>query len=588
MTCYLLALPIIIIIFFPKNVIIKIKKLFIGYLIVAILLLTFMEFATFNFITEFDLRPDRKFFEYLSHPHEVFETLWKSYKLPLIISVSLLTILTIYLSKFFNSLILNYRPWSLKKRLLICPIIFGLVFLGCRSSVGHRPVNISNTYFSNNHLANELACNSTYTLFYAMYRTFFYEKNPSNIYGKISPDEAIEYLKPIIEKSGDTFISSNTPFMRKQKSPYQLRRPTNIVFILLESVGASDTSCLEGPDLTPNICKLKDEGLWFTNLNATGTRTARGIEAIAAGFPPSSSSSVIKLSKAKSGFFTLASLLKKHGYDTNFVYGGQSTFDQMKSFFMGNGFDNIYDQNDFKNPVFSTTWGVSDEDLFRKANEIFKSKGDKPFYSLILTTSNHIPYEFPDGRIELYEQPKETHFNTVKYTDYCIGMFFELAKKEEYFKNTIFVLAADHNHHVEGNDLVPVTKYKIPAFIIGPNVPKKTIDIVASQIDLLPTALHFSGLTTTHPMLGQNMMRISDPKDGRALMQFSENFAYRKNDDVVILRPYTTAKQFKFVEGQLESKELNNELYKEALSYSFIPWYLYSNKLYTLENKESD
>jgi len=348
---------------------------------------------------------------------------------------------------------------------------------------------------------------------------------------------------------------------------------------LMESIGASDTGCLTGPDITPNICRLKNEGIWFSNLYATGTRTARGIEAVFTGFLPSASSSVIKSEKAKSDFFTMASLLKGYGYESSFIYGGMSNFDEMRSFFLGNGGDKIYDEPTFKNPIFTTTWGVSDEDLFKKANEVFK-KSSKPFFSFILTTSNHVPYEFPDGRIKYYERPKNTHLNAVKYSDYAIGKFFDDAKKEEYFKNTLFVIVSDHNSQVRGNELVPIDKYHIPALILGPNVPKMTISKVCSQIDLMPTLLHFSGLTTVHPMIGRNMMLLPENEAGRAIMQYSDHVAYRKGDQVLVLRPMVMPIQFDIKDSSLVETALSKELTREALSYAYLPWYLYDNKLY--------
>ena len=135
---------------------------------------------------------------------------------------------------------------------------------------------------------------------------------------------------------------------------------------------------------------------------------------------------------------------------------------------------NIIDETDFdrdgESHVFKGTWGYSDEDLAIKANNYFKSLGNQPFFSLMFSTSNHEPFEFPDRRIELYEEPKATVHNAMKYADFAVGKFFELAKKEDYFKNTIFIVIADHNTRTYGKSLIPINKFHIPAFIIAPNV----------------------------------------------------------------------------------------------------------------------
>ena len=234
----------------------------------------------------------------------------------------------------------------------------------------------------------------------------------------------------------------------------------NLVIILEESLGAEYVGCLGGLPLTPNIDRLSKEGLLFTNLYSTGTRTVRGIEAVISGFPPTPGESAVKLGLSQSNFFTIAELLSRSGYATEFIYGGRKSFDNMSAFFLGNGIHKIYDRKCFDKTIFEATWGVADEDVFKKAHEVFKTHGTNPFFSLILTTSNHSPFDFPDGRIELCEKPKETHLNAVKYADYALEEFFEAAKKEPYYKNTLFLIIADHSTRLErtGSD----TRQKIP------------------------------------------------------------------------------------------------------------------------------
>ncbi|MCL4142399.1 UNVERIFIED_CONTAM: hypothetical protein GTU68_034132 [Idotea baltica] len=576
---YLIIIPSLLILALPKKFISKIKTAFALWFTLTLSAIVYMEIATFPFIEEYDLRPDRKFFEYLVHPKEVFGMLWAAYKPQLVFGSIIFLISVILLWKLSSNLITKYSDWSPTKRLIVMPFVTCLLVLGARSTLGHRPANLSTAAFSNNHFANELALNSTYSVIYAGYRFLKHEKNPSKLYGSMEEAEVLSRLKTIAKQEKLEITNNEIPFYHKQKSPYKLEKPLNIVIFLQESVGAIDVGCLKGPDITPNLCKLKEEGLWFSNLYATGTRTVRGIEATVSGFLPTANRSVVKLGKSKKDFFTAASLLKKHGYQTNFIYGGMSNFDEMRSFFLGNGFDEIYDEPSFKNPKFASTWGVSDEDLVIKANEVYK-KQSKPFFSVILSTSNHSPYEFPDNKIDLYEQPKETHHNAVKYADYAIGKFFELAKKEEYYKDTLFLIVADHNSHVKGNDLVPINKFHIPGLLIGPNVPKENLEILSSQIDLMPTILHFSGLETMHPMIGRNLMNLSPDTKGRAFMQYASNAAYRVEDQVIIMRPFVEPLQFKIIEESLISTKLNKELALDALAYSYLPWILYSKKLY--------
>jgi phosphoglycerol transferase MdoB-like AlkP superfamily enzyme len=211
-----------------------------------------------------------------------------------------------------------------------------------------------------------------------------------------------------------------------------------LVIILEESLGAEYVGSLGGLPLTPNLDRLGHEGMLLTNLYSTGTRTVRGIEATVAGFLPTAGSSVVKLGHAQHNFFTVADLLRRHGYATEFVYGGRSNFDNMASFFLGNGFERVIDEASFTNPALRGTWGVSDEDLLQRTNDVFAAHGTKPFFALVLTTSNHPPYEYPPGRIASTEEPSNTSHNAIRYADFALGKFFELAQPRRYFSDTIF------------------------------------------------------------------------------------------------------------------------------------------------------
>lgn len=582
LVCYFSVLPCLLLLLLPKSTIIKIQSLLAGYMTIAMGLIVYMEVATIPFLAEYDQRPDGKFIEYLKHTNEVFGTLWKVYKVELAVGLLALLLVSTFVWRRTKKIIRNYPEWSLSRRLLLLPLVLALLVLGARSSLGHRPANISTAAFSTNNLANELALNSTYSLLNAIYRLARHEKNPSEMYGDMEESEVYQRVKAQLVETGNIFVDSEIPFLQIQKSPFVTKRPRNVVIFLQESVGASDVPCLGGAAATPNLCKLKNEGLWFSELYATGTRTARGIEATLAGFLPTASKGVIKLEKAKRNFFNAAALFKQHGYTTEFHYGGVSTFDEMKAFCLGNGFDTIYDQTNFSNPSFLGTWGVSDEDIVRRANDVFKSHTEQPFFALILSTSNHPPFEFPDGKIELIEQPKATHYNAVKYADYAVGLFFELAKKEAYFADTLFLVVADHNASVMGNDLVPVTKFHIPGLLIGPDVPQTEISTLMSQVDLLPTILHFTGLETKHPLVGRNMLAL--PKDtlGRAFMQFADNNAYQVADKVLIQRPFQAPLQFRKQGISLVPDALDPEMAKDALAFTHLPWLVYSKQLYRL------
>jgi phosphoglycerol transferase MdoB-like AlkP superfamily enzyme len=335
--------------------------------------------------------------------------------------------------------------------------------------------------------------------------------------------------------------------------------------------------------LTPNLDRLSRLGLLFTNLYSTGTRTVNGIEAIISGFLPTSGASVVKLPNARQNFFTLAELLKRCGYLTEFVYGGKSTFDNMKSFFVGNGFSDIKDQDSFTDPVFEGSWGVSDEDLFNKTHDILLSHGDKPFFTLVLTTTNHDPFEFPAGRIELYENAEDSRYNAIKFADYALGLFFEKARKARYFNDTLFLVIADHSTRLRGEDLMPLEKFHIPALIIAPDIDPDTYDSVASQIDIPATVLDIMGLSCLHPMIGRPLLSMPEEMQGRAVMQYADTHAYLEGNRLIVHQPKKMPLQFSVsADRQLEPVELDPKLQEDALAYALLPGLLYRKMLYRL------
>ena len=261
-----------------------------------------------------------------------------------------------------------------------------------------------------------------------------------------------------------------------------------------------------------------------------------------------------------------------------------ATFDNMGSFFTGNGFERIIDGNDYENYIFKGDWGVCDEDLYRKADETFKSYGDKPFFSLVFSTSNHTPYEFPDGRIKLYDKNKNTRNNAVKYADYSIGYFFNLAKKSNYYKNTIFVIVADHDTRTYGKMIVPIRKFHIPAIIIGPNVPKETYNKICSQIDIPPTALDYMGIENENPMPGRDLCQFPDSIPGRAILQFYQINAFLEGNKVLIMQPGKKISSFVYNmdKNTLKSTKLDTVMKDKALSYVGLASYLYHKREYNI------
>ncbi|MDH2997236.1 hypothetical protein A1D22_06065 [Pasteurellaceae bacterium LFhippo2] len=542
----------------------------------------FMEISTPAFIETYDFRPNRLFIEYLTYPKEVFTMLINGHLIAVISSVIITTIAIIGYWKLSGWAVKNLRLPSWKWRPVLALVIIAISFVGARSSLAHRGINPAMVAFSGDPLVNSLVLNSGYSVLYAAQQLKDEDKS-SEQYGKMAVEEMLEIVKASRGRPASDYISADIPTLTTNKATYQ-GKPKNIVIVLEESLGAQFVGTLGGKPLTPEFDKLAEQGWLFENLYATGTRSVRGIEAVTAGFTPTPARATVKLTKSQNGFFTIAELLRRQGYNTSFIYGGEKHFDNMASYFYGNGFETIIDEKDYKNPKFKATWGMSDEDLFDKANETFTelAKGDKPFFSLVFTSSNHDPFEFPDGKIELFDKEKQTRNNAAKYADYAIGHFFKLAKESNYWKDTIFLIIADHDSRVGGADLVPIYNFHIPALILGDGIDAKRDSRLVSQIDMPTTLLSLAGVSGEYPMIGYDLTQAANPN--RAFMQYDKTQAMMKGKDVVILQPNTEAQGFEYDESshKLIAKEQPESMKKEALAHALLGSYLYKEMLYKL------
>jgi len=554
------------------------------FLLPAILLLiVFMECSTPSFVDQFDSRPNILFLEYLNHPREVAATLWAAYKLPILATIAIVIAITWINSRQIGRMVKHIQPVGIIPALVVTPLLLVLCVGVVRSTLDHRPVNPSTVALSTDPLVNELALNSTYTLLYAVNETRNEARGGSR-YGKLNDDEIVNIVRQAMDIDADSFTSDELPTLHRQQQGQNAARPMNLVLIVEESLGAEFVGSLGGLNLTPNLDRLGSDGIWFTNLYATGTRSVRGLEAIVSGFTPTPARSVLKLPRSQRDFFTLAELLGKAGYQSSFIYGGEAQFDNMRRFFMNNGFDKVVDEKDYKDPVFTGSWGVSDEDLFDKAHEEFMAAGDQPFFSLVFTSSNHTPFEFPDGRIELFDDEKSTVNNAVKYADYALGRFMDKARQSDYWDNTVFLIVADHNSRVYGNEIVPIERFHIPGLILGGAVKPAVFDPVASQIDLAPTLLSIIGVTSQHPMIGHDLTQATARHTpGRAIMQFHATQAYMEGDRVAILQKDMPISQYRLREGTLVPAQDNSaELSTRALAHASWSSMAYEHSLYRL------
>lgn len=375
------------------------------------------------------------------------------------------------------------------------------------------------------------------------------------------------FYKVIPETKADQLVRSSrapiapAPFMLPIKKP-------NVIMIVVESLGAKFIGALgNNSDTTPYLNRLTSESIFFENFYATGTRTVRGLEALSLSVPPTPGYAVVKRPDHK-GLYSIGNTFKNNGYSATFLYGGRGFFDNMNSFFSGNGFS-IIDQGDFndKEITFSNAWGVCDEDLFKKAlNRINTGDKTKPFLMFLLTTSNHRPFTYPEGKIDI--PSGDSRAGAVKYTDYAIGNFLKEAIQQDWSKNTIFIVVADHSTEGRGQFDLEMNDFHIPLWIYSPHLLKpQLVSKLGSQIDLLPTLIHMLGLKDNSPFFGQSLLNPNWTEE-RAFIGNYQYVGYYKNNVLTTLGPNKIVRNFSYDPKTKKQKMIEESPYvDEAISY---------------------
>ncbi|MCW8154957.1 LTA synthase family protein [Stutzerimonas stutzeri] len=382
----------------------------------------------------------------------------------------------------------------------------------------------------------ELASNGPFQ-FFAAFRNN--ELDYPQFYATLPDNEIGNRLRQEVAEPNARFLGQDPLDIRRAIDNPGQPRHLNVVLVTIESLSAKYLDNFgDARGLTPNLDKLRKQSLTFTNFYATGTRTDRGLEAITLSVPPTPGRSIVKRVGRESGFASLGQQLGAQGYDSVFLYGGRGYFDNMSAFFGGNGY-RVVDQSsaDEADIHFKNAWGMADEDLYALAMREADADhaAGKPFLLQLMTTSNHRPYTYPDGRIDI--PSGEGREGAVKYTDYAIGQFLDEARRKPWFKDTLFVFVADHTAGSAGSQDLPVANYHIPLFIYAPGqIEPREFSGVASQIDLAPTLLGLLNMDYVSTFFGRNLLR-EDAAPGRALIGNYQHLGLFDGRDLAILSP---------------------------------------------------
>ena len=494
--------------------------------------IVFNGISEYFFWNEFGVRYNFIAVDYLVYTNEVVGNIMESYPVvPMTLGIVVVTLLiTWYL--FRRDLVQAEYLKGWRWKAVVAPAYVAALF----AAIGLLNFN---TRFqdSGNVYVNELQANGLYKFYDAFVKNSLdYEQ----FYITRPEAEAEAFVHGVYGSTGDNLHAVSAG------RGSEIRR--NIVLVTIESMSASYMERFGNTEsITPVLDSLYRLGMAFDRVYATGNRTVRGLEAVTLSLPPCPGQSIIKRPN-NAGMYSTGALLREKGYNVTYFYGGNSYFDNMETFFSGNGYD-IVDQKNYspEEITFANIWGVCDEDAYRKVIRTLgeQSRDGKPFFAHVMTVSNHRPFTYPAGKIRIPNDSK-TRAGGVLYTDYALGQFLAEASKQPWFDNTIFLITADHCASSAGRTEIPLHKYHIPALIFAPGfVAPQQIEGIVSQIDLMPTLLSLLDMDYDSHFYGRS---IFDPDYvNRAFIATYQDLGYLEGDTFTILSPVRRYEQYRVV-----------------------------------------
>ena len=482
--------------------------------------------SEYFFFDEFNARFNYVAVEYLIYPTEVLTNIRDSYPVYQVLALTAVAALALtwrlrgrVRAAFDDESTYASRTW-----------VVGVVALVVAASL--VSVNLQSAQSGHDRVANELAANGVYAFFSAARNAHIdYEA----YYATLSRTEAASRVRHLLRQPNTQPVGGPNPFARHvDNSDLGPPRKLHVIVLLQESMGSEFVGSLGGRDLTPNIDRIAAQGMSFTHLYASGTRTVRGMEAVTTALAPVPPESVVKRT-GNEGLHNLASIAKDAGYSPTFIYGGYGTFDNMNAFFGSNGW-RVVDRTDMPRAAFANIWGIADEALMDNALDVFDrqvERGERVF-SVVMSTSNHKPFTFPAG-VDGVPQTGGGRDAGVRYADYAIGHFFDRLQTRPWAKDTMLVIVADHGARVYGRAEVPVSTYEIPLVVHAPAyIAPQRIDTLASQIDVAPTVLGLLRLSYDSRLPGRDILRMA-PEDGYAVFNHNRDIAMMRGTSVATL-----------------------------------------------------
>ncbi|PRY51463.1 phosphoglycerol transferase MdoB-like AlkP superfamily enzyme [Arcticibacter pallidicorallinus] len=481
MTGYICAMPLlayVVLWLIPKaSIPAKIIKVYSYLLIVLFSIITVINF---NIYREWGTKLNFRAFEFaFGSPSEALASTASS---PILLTLLVLAAL-VTLSIFLFRLMVRFdiaKQGNVFLKLVLGLFIMGLNFLAIRGGWQLSPMNESMAYFSQKPILNYAAVNTEWGLVRDMMKAGSTNKN---VFAFYSPQEAEAIVKDLYTRPQGENISI-----------LQTEKP-NIVLIIMESHTGNVVESLGGEKgVSPEMEKLISGGVFFDQVYSSGSRTDKGVVSVLSAFPAQGKRSIMKENSKQVKIPALSSTLADQGYSTSFYYGGESRFFNMKSYLLSHNYQEIIDKNDFESKDLSSKWGAFDGAVYLKMLDQLGQK-PSPFFSTFLTLTNHEPFDLP-GKPHFRGDDVQNKFrSTAFYADSCLGAFIREAKTKSWYKNTLFVMVADHGHYLphENLEISDPKRYRVPLIFFGevikPEFRGTRIDKVGNQTDIVSTLL---------------------------------------------------------------------------------------------------
>lgn len=513
---YLTAFPFLLVlisIWFRKF---PLKKILYGYYILAAALISIIFVVDMALYTFWGFKLDASVFLYIDSPKEALASVSVGFILLRVLAILLLIALNSWvLLKITPSVLTATRKRIAGTAGML--LLGGVLFIVIRGGVTESTSNIGQVYFSNEPFLNHSAVNPDFSLLSSMGKSQDFASE-FNFFDEEKRAALFDGLYPTTD--GDSIIQVlNT------------KRP-NILIILMEGFGGAFVEPLGGlPDVTPHFNRLSKEGIFFTNCYANSFRTDRGTVCTFSGYLGLPTASVMKIPAKSRTLPAIAEGLSKAGYKTDFLYGGDINFTNMKSYLLSTGYQRLTANTDFSlAEQTSNAWGVNDDITFEYLyNQLRNRKEEGPWHTAFLTLSSHEPFEVPYHRLE------DKIPNAFAYTDECLGKFIDRLKQTPAWKDLLVICLPDHGFYYprEGSNAMP-RFYHIPLLWLGGAVKQPMqVDKIMNQTDLAATLLGQLGLEHTAFTFSRNVLG-SDYKYPFAFYSFNNGFSFRDSTGVTV------------------------------------------------------